>query len=226
MRPLSTDRATDPWNRRSGTADSVGMEHVDVLRAGAAVGLAVALPFGPIGLMVVALGRRSWRSGVAAATGVAAADLTWAVAAVAGGAALSALPGVDTWRSLARGALVAIGAVMVVRGVSALRTALPDRTADPAAPAAPARWFVVLYGLTLPNPLTVAVFTAAAVGIGVAGDVVARGVFVFGVGLTSLVWQLLLAATGRHLLTRAGPSASAGLTIAGGMLLAAWPLLA
>lgn len=201
------------------------MDHLDVLRAGAAVGLAVAIPFGPIGLMVVALGRRDWRSGVAGATGVAAADLTWAVAAVVGGAALVTLPGIDVWRSLASGALVAIGVLLIARGVSALRNARPASAADLAPSTAPARWFITLYGLTLPNPLTVAVFTAAAIGIGVGDGIAARAVFAFGVGVTSLAWQLLLAATGRHLLSRAGPPVNAALTIAGGVLLTAWPLL-
>lgn len=200
------------------------MDHVDVLGAGAAVGLAVALPFGPIGLMVVALGRRDWRSGAAAAAGVAAADLAWAVAAVVGGAALAGLPGIATWQSLARAALVIIGVLLVARGFAVLRRGAGNG-ADPGPSRAPLRWFAALFGLTLPNPLTVAVFAAAAVSIGVGDQISARVVFALGVGLTSLAWQLLLAATGRHLLARAGPSAGAALTIAGGIVLIGWPLL-
>jgi len=201
------------------------MDHIDVLGAGAAVGLAVALPFGPIGLMVVALGRRGWSSGVAAAAGVAAADLTWAVAAVIGGTALAELPGIDTWQSLARAALVIIGVLLVARGCVALRRGGTGGV-DPGPSRAPLRWFAALFGLTLPNPLTVAVFAAAAVSIGVGDQISARAVFALGVGLTSLAWQLLLAATGRHLLARAGPSAGAALTITGGIVLVGWPLLA
>jgi threonine/homoserine/homoserine lactone efflux protein len=212
-------------NFRRHLRHSDGMDHIDVLGAGAAVGLAVALPFGPIGLMVVALGRRDWRSGAAAAAGVAAADLTWAVAAVVGGTALAALPGLDTWQALARAALVIIGVLLVVRGSAALRRGGSAGGADPGPSRAPLRWFAALFGLTLPNPLTVAVFTAAAVSIGVDDRTSARAVFALGVGLTSLAWQLLLAATGRHLLARAGPSAGAALTITGGIVLVGWPLL-
>jgi threonine/homoserine/homoserine lactone efflux protein len=204
------------------------MELLYVLRSGVAVGLAVALPFGPIGLTVMALGRRDWRSGVAAATGVAAADVTWALMAVAGGAVLALHPAVGLWRSLARAALVVIGVVLVVRGTRQIgRRAAAVARPIPAAHS-PARYFVALYGLTLPNPLTVAVFTAAAISVGVsdaAGGPVHRTVFVGAVGLTSLVWQLTLAAMGRHLLARAGPTASAVLTMAGGALLVVWPLV-
>jgi threonine/homoserine/homoserine lactone efflux protein len=203
---------------------------IDLLRAGVAVGLAVALPFGPVGLTVVALGRRDWRSGVAAATGVAAADLTWAVLAVAGGAVLALHPAVHVWRTAAQAALLVIGAVLVIRGV---RQFARHGSAPWAAPAPvsrpPGRYFVALYGLTLPNPLTVAIFTAAAVDVGLRGGAGAptqRAVFAVAVGLTSLIWQLLLAAMGRHLLARTGPATSAALTVAGGLLLVAWPLVA
>jgi hypothetical protein len=84
-----------------------------------------------------------------------------------------------------------------------------------------------MYGLTLPNPLTVAVFTAAAVDVGLrhAGTPGQRAAFVLAVGVTSLMWQLALAALGRHLLARAGSVASAALTMVGGLLLVAWPLI-
>jgi hypothetical protein len=77
----------------------------------------------------------------------------------------------------------------------------------------------------LPNPLTVAIFTAAAVNVGIGAALAPRAAFVATVGVTSLAWQLVLAATGRHLLGRAGPSATAALTIAGGLLLIVWPLV-
>lgn len=197
---------------------------IDVIRAGVAVGLAVALPFGPVGLTVVALGRRGWRSGAAAAGGVAAADLTWAVAAVAGGAVLGSHPAVRTWRIVADAVLVAIGLVLVLRGARALRRRGADSASGSPPPVRSARrWFATLYGLTLPNPLTVAVFTAAAVDIG-GGGLAPRAVFVAAVGLASLAWQLVLAATGRHVLGRTGPAAGALLTVAGGLLLVMWPL--
>jgi threonine/homoserine/homoserine lactone efflux protein len=254
-----------PWNFVRLLRHSCVM--IELLGAGVAVGLAVAMPFGPVGLTVVALGRRDWRSGAAAATGVAAADLTWAVVAVACGAVLALHPAVHVWRAAAQAALLVIGVGLVVRGVHQLlvrRSRSTPRFAEPRsakslvrrsrstarfaeprsakhrrrsvatdahAPVAhaPGRYFVALYGLTLPNPLTVAIFTSAAVDVGLSAGAAApgqRAVFVAAVGLTSLVWQLLLAAMGRHLLTRVGPTASAALTVLGGLLLVAWPVIA
>lgn len=197
---------------------------IDVLRTGVAVGLAVAMPLGPVGLTVVALGRRGWRTGAAAAAGVATADLTWAVAAVAGGAALAAHPAVTLWRGFATAMLVAIGLYLTAHGVRQLRARHAVTEAAPETGGSAGRWFAALYGLTLPNPLTVAVFTAAAVEVGING-LTPRAVFVATVGGTSLAWQLLLAATGRHALSRTGPAAGAVLTIVGGLLLVMWPLL-
>lgn len=201
------------------------MDLLPILSSGVAVGLAVALPFGPVGLTVMALGRRDWRSGVAAATGVATADLTWAVVAVAGGAVLALHPAVDLWRAIARAALLVIGMLLLVRGGRQVLRRDTVVDAPPPAARSPGRYFLALYGLTLPNPLTVAIFTAAAVDVGLsgaAGGPAQRVVFVVAVGLTSLAWQLVLAAMGRHLLARAGPTASAVLTMGGGLLLLVW----
>lgn len=203
------------------------MDLLPILRSGVAVGLAAAMPFGPIGLTVVALGRRDWRSGVAAATGVATADLTWAIAAVAGGAVLAAHPAVSLWRGVAQAALLAVGAFLLVRGTRQLARRHDADAEPPTVTRPPGRYFLAMYGLTLPNPLTVAIFTAAAVDVGLrhAGTPGQRAVFVLAVGVTSLMWQLALAALGRHLLARAGSVVSATLTMVGGLLLVAWPLI-
>jgi threonine/homoserine/homoserine lactone efflux protein len=197
----------------------------DVVRMGATVGLAVAMPLGPIGLMVVGLARRGWRTGGAAAAGVATADLTWAVVAVTGGAAVAALPGIAAWQVAARVTLGTIGALLVVRGMRRLRHGGRPAATTPAPSRSSGRWFVVLYGLTLPNPLTVAVFTAAALSTSVGGRVADRVAFAFGVGAASLLWQLALAAVGRHVVARSGPGVEGVLTVAAGALLVMWPLL-
>jgi threonine/homoserine/homoserine lactone efflux protein len=217
---------TFPRHQRLLIDHPVVMDLLLILRSGVAVGLAAAMPFGPIGLTVVALGRKDWRSGVAAAAGVATADLTWATAAVAGGAVLAAHPAVSLWRAAAQGLLLAVGVVLVVHGVHQFRRRRAP-AAVATAPRTPGRYFVALYGLTLPNPLTVAIFTAAAVDVGLrnAGTPGQRAVFVVAVGVTSLTWQLALAALGRHVLARAGSAVSAALTICGGLVLVAWPLI-
>lgn len=196
-----------------------------IIRAGVVVGLAVAMPVGPIGLMVVALGRRDGRSGAAGACGVAAADLTWALVAVTGGAAVSALPGMAVMQTFARVVLVAVGVWLLVRGFRRLR--MPGARPGPAPPArAPLRWFAVMYGLTVPNPLTVAVFGAATLRVGVGAAASDRLLFVASVGAASLAWQLALALLGRRVLTRTGPAVEGLLTATAGAVLVGWSVSA
>jgi hypothetical protein len=146
---------------------------------------------------------------------------------VAGGTALAAHPAVSVWRGVAQGVLLAVGAFLLVRGARQLARR-HDAGAEPSAVTRPpGRYFLAMYGLTLPNPLTVAVFTAAAVDVGFrhAGTPGQRAAFVLTVGVTSLIWQLALAALGRHLLARAGSVVGAALTMVGGLVLVAWPLI-
>jgi threonine/homoserine/homoserine lactone efflux protein len=207
--------------------------------AGGSVGFAVAVPLGPVGLAVVAAGQRGWWAGFAAAAGVATADLLWATVAASGGAAVAGHPAVEAGRVVARLALIALGIALIVGGLRRLRSQPPaasDRDAAPAPPArslSPIRRYLMMVAVTLPNPLTVAVFSAAAVDTGlVSGSAVAAAppallvaMFAIAVGLASLSWQLLLAGTGRGLAIRATPAVSAWLTIATGAFLLVWPLI-
>lgn len=82
-----------------------------------------------------------------------------------------------------------------------------------------------MYGLTLPNPLTVAIFTVAALSTGVGARAVDRVAFVVAVGLTSPLWRLLLAGVGRHVVARTGPVVEGLLTVMAGAVLLGWPVL-
>ena len=129
------------------------------LLAGLLAGWAVAVPVGAIGAHLVALSASApWRTGVAAALGVATADLVYAAVAVVGGAVLA--PAVERaaaplrWTSaavlLALAAHTAVGALRPVRAV-----AVPT----------PRGAFVRLLALTLVNPMTVLTFSALVVGL-------------------------------------------------------------
>ena len=66
------------------------MSPTTALVAGAAAGLAVAMPLGAIGLLILeAAIRRGLRPGIAAGAGVAAADLTYAVVAACAAAPIA-----------------------------------------------------------------------------------------------------------------------------------------
>lgn len=163
----------------------------DPLVAGALAGFAIALPLGPVGLLVVSEGlHRGWRPAVAAATGVALVDLGYGAAAVAAGTAVT--QALDGRLGAVRLVGAALLAAIAVHGLLRLRrpaTATPD---------VPARHVLLRFvGLTAVNPMTAIAFVVLAVAL---GDVVsgwsAGSRFAAGVFAGSWAWQLALAAVG------------------------------
>lgn len=161
--------------------------------AGLLAGWAIAVPVGAIGAYLVALSAAApWRTGAAAALGVACADGAYAVGAVLGGAAVAPVVTemAEPLRRVSAGVLLALAARTAV-------VALRPSGAAPAVP--PRRAFVRLLGLTLVNPMTVVLFSALVVGL---GDLTTPGeqlVFAAGAFVASASWQLLLVAFGASL---------------------------
>lgn len=197
----------------------------EALVSGLLAGYGVAIPVGAIGALIVGLtARTSLRVGAAAATGVATADGLYALAAVLGGATLSAL--------IAPVAIPLKWAAAVILLALAARTAytaLAENTANTAntgrdVPARPARAYLALLGLTLLNPATVVYFTALVLGRqagdGLAGA--AGALFVAAAFAASLSWQLFLACGGA-LLGRAltGPRARLLTSLTAALIIAA-----
>jgi len=170
---------------------------------GLATGLAVALPLGAIGVLLL---REALAHGgqvaAAGALGVGLVDLVYATAAVFAGAwVVSSLDGRElAVRLVGAGVLVVVAVVGLVQSVRAARP--PDGAAAPelASTTTAARSFGRFLGLTAINPLTAVAFVAVAVGLGsqilTAGN---RLAFVTGVFVGSLAWQLTLVAIGAFL---------------------------
>jgi threonine/homoserine/homoserine lactone efflux protein len=167
---------------------------VEIIARGLVVGLAVAAPVGPIGILVI---RRGLADGapIALATGLGAAvaDAIFALVAGLGIAAVGTAVAEHAW------ALRALGAAMLV--VIAVRMLV--RTHDPrSAPAgAPSafRAFAGTLALTLTSPVTIASFAAIAATLGL-GDERHRSAsaalgFALAVLAGSSAWWLLLAAS-------------------------------
>jgi threonine/homoserine/homoserine lactone efflux protein len=164
--------------------------------AGIVAGLGVAMPLGAIGLLLLDEGvRNGWRLARAAAAAVAAVDLLYAsIAVIVGAKVADAFEGHERTIRVVGGfallALVAWGIANLIRGRRG-----EERLRAPAASGrATAGRFAFL---TLANPLTLVYFAALAAGLAdhlVGGG--ARLAFVIGVGLSSLSWQLVLAAMG------------------------------
>jgi len=201
------------------------------LAAGAAVGLAVAMPIGAVGTYLLGLGARSpWRTAAAAALGVASVDGGYAVLASVGGLA------VRRWVEQS-GPQLGVAAALVLLAV-ALRTAWsavrgfrrPPGTA-PRPPLAPARAYALLVAMTVVNPATLVTFAAVVLARADAATPswTAAALFAAGAFAASAGWQLLLVGGGSllgRLLRGARGQLAVGLLSGGVMLGLAVALLA
>lgn len=188
------------------------------LASGILAGLAVAMPLGAIGVLLVqegaGLGARRALPGAAA---VASVDTLYcALAVLAGGVAA---PLVRAW---GRWPAVVGGVVLLVVAAAGLRRGLAARPG--AVPAEPARagWrrYAVFAGLTAVNPATVLYFAAlvAALPAATGGGAVW---FVVGVGVASFAWQAVLVVGGGLLGGRAGPRTRRATVVVGNAVVAA-----
>lgn len=169
------------------------MSIVTALLAGLAAGLGVALPLGAVGILIVQQGiSAGFRSGSAAAAGVALVDLSYCVAALTFGAAVAPLVA-----SAGRWPAATAGLVIIALGLNGLRR-LRAATGPtlPAVPGGAGKVFAAFTGLTALNPATVLYFLALATALGHGWDWPSAIAFTAGVGVASLGWQLVLAATG------------------------------
>lgn len=197
---------------------------VGVAWLGLVAGLAVAVPLGPVGLLVLERGMRHGRPvGLAAAGGVAFVDLLYAAAAVALAGGASTL--VDPVRTPA-GVVAAV--VLAGLGVRALLASVGEQPSveTPDAPGRAWPTFAAFVGLTLLNPATLLYFAALAVGL---ADRLAgagqRTAFVLAVGIGSLLWQAALALLGTRLGRVDRPGVQRWTRRAGGVLLVGFALL-
>jgi threonine/homoserine/homoserine lactone efflux protein len=175
--------------------------------SGIAAGLAVAMPLGAIGVLIVELGARAgWQAGAAAGLGTALCDALYAtLAVVAGRAIASALDPVQQALTLAAAALLAaIGAWMVLS---------PLRRVEPG-PLPPAHHLTLRFlALTAVNPLTAVIFAGLIAGD---PDRAAGAAFVAGVFVASLAWQWALAGFGAILHHRLPAAAQRWTRVVGG----------
>lgn len=175
------------------------------LGLGLLAGLALAVPLGAIGVLLVHEGAtRGWARGVPAAGAVASVDVVYClVAAAAGSAVAPVLTAWDPWpQTIGGAALLAVAATGAIRTLRRATSALPPQVAASASPS----WqrYALFLGLTAINPATLLSFAAITAGVSaVTSSVGSAALFVAGVGAASLSWQLLLVAAGAWLRTKA-----------------------
>ena len=172
---------------------------LDAFLQGVIAGYGIAIPIGPIGIIILELGtRRGFRVAFSAGLGTASADLIYATIASVAGTFLAQIlaPFALLIRLASAGALIALGAWLFYHGVRASRSTEPSRFASGNC----LNTYCLLLGLTLLNPVTVTYFTSLILGLRM--SVASLGVdvpfFIAGAFLASLSWQSLLACIGGY----------------------------
>jgi threonine/homoserine/homoserine lactone efflux protein len=196
----------------------VSPELGSALVAGLLAGSGSAVPIGAVGAYLVQLSARNpWRTGVAAALGVATTDGGFALVAVLGGAAVAELlaPAVAVLRWVSTVVLVLHAVRTVAAGVRPATAVAQVRAA------APGRTYLSLLGLTAVNPTTVVYFVALVVGLPDRPVGAGAGVFVAAAFVASASWQLLVVGAGMVLgrLVAAPPARRLTAIVSGAVML-------
>lgn len=196
------------------------MRVLEALLAGVLAGLAVAVPLGAIGVLIVELGvtagfRTAWAAGMGAAT----ADLAYGATAAFAGAALAGV--IEPARSEIALVGAAVLAAIAAHGLWRAAGGRPDEHGPAPRPGA-RRTYLTFLGLTAVNPLTITIFAAIVAGLPEVADSGngARLAFAGGVFAASAAWQSALAAGGA-LLGRAAPRARVWTSVAGHLIVLA-----
>ncbi|MDS4031988.1 MAG: LysE family translocator [Candidatus Contendobacter sp.] len=193
---------------------------------GILIGLAIAAPVGPIGLLCIqrTLARGRW-AGVLSGLGAASADAVYGGVAGFGLASLANL--LLAWQT----PLQRLG------GLFLLYLAWRTWRTPPATERAPAQSsragllgdYLSTLALTLTNPVTILAFLGIFAGLGLVAegrDWAAAGTLVLGVFAGSLLWWLLLAGGVGLLRGRLTPTALRGINRASGLLIAGFGIWA
>lgn len=200
-----------------------GAMPADMFLRGLAIGVAVAAPVGPIGLLCI---NRTLTAGFAAglATGLGAATADAAYGAVAA-FGLAALGGAVS--AAGDGLRLAGGLFLLYLGVRAFRKAPPAPAAQAGATGLVGGYLTSVV-LTLVNPATILSFAAIFAGLGLAGTggFANAAALVAGVFLGSAAWWLFLSAAGTIARRRLPPGALRWINRLSGVIFAGFGLWA
>jgi threonine/homoserine/homoserine lactone efflux protein len=165
-------------------------EGAGVLIRGLAIGVSIAAPVGPIGVLCIRRTLAEGRTlGLATGLGAAVADAVYGAVAALGLTAVSAaLVGQQEWIRLIGGTF------LLWLGITTYRSR-PAGEAAAATGTGLAGAFASTFALTLTNPMTILSFVAVFAGLGLgsgAGSALAALLMVAGVFLGSAAWWLAL----------------------------------
>jgi arginine exporter protein ArgO len=196
------------------------------LVAGAIAGYGIAIPVGPVAVLIIELGvRRGLRLAASAGLGAATADGLYALLAVLAGARIAELLGPLTPALQVAAAVVLFGIAIrgVYRALAHARVGIPGNAE---LPSQPARTYFRFLAITLLNPTTILYFTALILGRPQLGETPAeRAAFIAGAALASTSWQLLLAFLGALAHQRLPWKAQLGISLLGNAVVAGFAVV-
>jgi threonine/homoserine/homoserine lactone efflux protein len=185
----------------------------DAFLIGVAAGYAIAIPVGPIAVLILRTGvRQGLRAAAAAGAGTATADLVYATVAMLFGAAATGFvqPILPVTRIVAALVLAAIAVRGMLQAARAAEREIRGTI------------YLVFLTLTLLNPPTVIYFVSLAIALPeIASDLGARAAFVVGAFLASLSWQELLAVASALLHGRLTPRVQRLTAVVSGVIILA-----
>ncbi len=193
------------------------LDNYEFLIKGLVIGLAIAAPVGPIGVLCI---RRTLAEGrlVGLLTGMGAATADGVYGAIAGfglTAVTDLLIGHGPWLGIVGGLFLCYLGVRIF-------TAAPVESAGPAHPGALFATFSSTFALTLTNPTTILSFVAIFAGLGLGntgGDYFAASLMVAGVFVGSALWWVGLSGAVSIFRVRVGRRAMRAINRLSGLLI-------
>lgn len=167
-------------------------------------GLALAIPVGPMAIMLINTTlEKGWRHGVAGASAMASIDFSYALVVFLLGHAVSSF--FSTWGQalslLGAFILLALGLNTLIRNYKLLRSSAAEVSTAKSG-STPAKTYLLFAGATILNPPTALYFLGIAPSVAqfeYQNFFVSALVFALGVFVGSVIWQQALALTGTTL---------------------------
>ncbi|MDE2592286.1 MAG: LysE family transporter [Actinomycetales bacterium] len=195
---------------------------------GFAAGLALAIPVGPMAILLIeTTTTRGWRFGATGGFAMASVDFAYALAVFLLGSAVAGF--LATWGQamtlVGAAILIWIGFSTLTKNLKRLKhtQALAEPQRDPRATSGTSilKTFGIFAGATLVNPPTALYFLAIAPTVAHSASASFTSALIFGLGvfLGSVIWQQTLAAGGLLLRKSTGPRLQAITGVVGGLLI-------
>lgn len=165
------------------------------------IGFAVAVPVGPMSLLCIDRTlRKGFIAGAVFGTGIAVADITYALIVGIGLASVQHwLIDYGHWLRISGAIIIAVLAISMLRQRS---VATPRRDV----PNAHWRAAAVAYTLTMSNPHTILLFATVLAATSLTLNATDALIFAAGVGIGSLTWWLVLTASMQRIAHRLSPT--------------------